>query len=223
MKSLSYLWKMVIHPRRTTDELLLEKNPLPALWVVLGFGLIFAILMLISHLQRNYPPPPADLKTWIEAWGSFTMLPFINIPAENYRLAQAIFMLPLVLVIWMLMAGSARLISIPAGGKTTFDQYLNLLVFSFFPWWILATLMDGLMSGVFGGFVLSALRMEHGALVKNLITNFYPVMYSVLFGLGGVYNGLAAFRAGGLRWWQAGLIGLITFFWPIFFAMLLLR
>ncbi len=223
MKSLSYLWKMVIHPRRTTDELFQEKNPLPALWIILGFGLIFAVMMLISHLQGGYPPPPADLKTWIEAWGSFTMLPFINVPAESYRLVQAIFMIPLMFVIWMLMAGSARLLSISFGSKTSFDQFLNLLVFSFFPWWILASVMDGLMSGVFGGFVLSALRMEHGVLAKNLITNFYPVMYSVLFGLGGVYNGLATYRAGGLKWWQAALIGFITFFWPLFFATILLR
>jgi len=179
--------------------------------------------MLISHLQGDYPPPPADLKTWIDAWGSFTMLPFINVPAESYRLTQAIFMIPLMFVIWMLMAGSARLLSILFGRKTSFDQYLNLVVFGFFPWMILSSVLDGLMSGVFGGFVLSALRMEHGPLVKNLITNYYPIMYSVLFGVGGVYIALAARRADGIKWWQAVLVGFATFIWPTLLGALLLR
>lgn len=214
---------MVVRPRQTTDELLHEPSLLPALWVILGFGLLTGAGMLISHLKGEYPPPPADLQTWIEAWGEFTMLPFIKTPPETYRLVQAIMMVPLMFTIWILMAGTARLLSIAFGSETTFDQYLSLLAFSFFPWWILATVLDSILSGAFGGFVLAALRLEHGPLVRNLIVNFYPFMYTVVFGIGWVCNSLAAHRAGGLRGWQAALIGFAAFFWPLFLATLLLR
>ena len=50
----------------------------------------------------------------------------VKVPTQHYRLAQAIFMTPLVVAIWIWMAGSARLLSIGFGGRVTYRQYLIL-------------------------------------------------------------------------------------------------
>jgi hypothetical protein len=46
-----------------------------------------------------------------------------------------------------------------------------------------------------------------------------PLLYTVLFGLGAIYNGLGTYLAvpkeEKLRWWQAGIIGWIPFFLPM--------
>lgn len=223
MKTLSYLFQMIIHPRRTSQALLKEKSLIPAFWVVFGFGAIFAISFLISHFKGDYPPPAEELELWIEAWGEFTMLPFIKIPAEQYRLLQAIFIVPLTLAIWILMAGSARLLSILFGGKTSFDQYASLFGFSFFVFWILATIIDAVLSGVFGEVVLSALRLEYGTTGRNLIVYFYPIMYTILFGLGGVYNAIVTIEAEHFSAWKAALIGMVTFIYADILIACLIR
>ncbi len=223
MKTVSLMWNMVFHPRRTSQKILEEKGISSSFWLILGFGIVFAGSFLISYFAGDYPPPSADLQTWIDAWGEFAMLPIVKVPAESYRLVQAIFMLPLLFAIWILMAGSARMLSILFGGRVSFDQYANLLVFSFFPFWILATIFDAILSGLLGDFVLAALRMEYGGLVKTVISAFYPVMYTSLFGLGGVYNGIVTHQTERFSFWKVFLIGLVTFFWPNFLAAMLLR
>ena len=92
--ALVQLPKMVARPRRTTRELLAEETIRPSLIVVLGFATAEALLSLISYLAGDYPPPSEELRVWIETWGEFAMLPFIDVPAESYRLVQAVFMTP---------------------------------------------------------------------------------------------------------------------------------
>ena len=91
-RSLNLLPKMALHPRRTTRELLAQKTVYLSLVVVLGFAVLESLLFLVSYLAGDYPPPPEELRIWIETWGEFAMLPFVNIPPESYRLAMAIFM-----------------------------------------------------------------------------------------------------------------------------------
>lgn len=223
MAALAYLFKMLIDPRGTSREIL-EKNDIKiSLCIVLNFGIIMAAGMLISYFTKGYPPPPQDLKIWIEAWGEFTMLPFLKLPAESYRLVQAIFMIPLVLAIWILMAGSARLLSALFGGKSSFDQFASLFGLSFFVFWIIASIFDTVMSGVLGGFVLAALRLEYGVVVKDIISAVYPLTYIVLFGLGGIYNAIVVHEADGLSVIKTSIIGLVTFAWPVVLIALLLR
>ena len=76
--------------------------------VVFVFASILEASFLISYLKGDYPPDPEELRLSIEAWGEFAMLPFVKIPAESYRLTIAIFMIPLVLGAWIVMAGFTR-------------------------------------------------------------------------------------------------------------------
>lgn len=222
-RSLALLPKMVVRPRRTARELLAEKTVYPSLVVVVGFAVVDSLLFLFSYLIGDYPPPHEELRVWIQTWGEFAMLPFVKVPVESYRLAMALFTIPLMLAIWMLMAGSARLLSILFGrGRVSFDQYLNLFGFSFFAFMIVAAVFDAVYSDVFGNFV-AVLRGEYGSLARSAVTALPPVMYMVLYGLGGVYNAIVAREGEGYSLPMTVLVGLVTFIWPMVLISLLLR
>lgn len=225
MKPVTNLWKIVIHPRRTSRELLEggSRSLYAAGDIVLGFAAILALLFLYSHLAGDYPPPPDELETWIATWGEFAMLPFVKIPAESYRLAQAIFINPLVLGIWILMAGAVRLLSILFGGHITFEQYLSLFGFRFFTFWILAQVLDLVYSVVLGGAILPALRMEYGPLVRGLAANYPSFMWTLMLTLGGIYNGIATYESERLSAVKAGLTGSATLAWPVVLIAVLVR
>ena len=221
-RTLRYAFEMVAHPRRTTDRLLQEPIG-PALWLVLGYAVFMSAGFLLSHLARDYPPPPDVLATWTDAYGAFYILPFVNIPAESYRLTLAIISTPLVLMVWMLMAASARLLTIAFHGSATFDQYLSLFAFAFFPFWIAVSLADMIFSGPLDPLVLRALRAEYGPLAQQVAANFMPIAYTALFGLGGVYCGGVAARANGFSLLKSAVIGFSTFIWPMATGALLIR
>jgi hypothetical protein len=223
MQTLVYLWKVVVHPRTTSRDLLQQEKISRSGTVVLLLGVIVSLLFLISHLKQDYPPPADELQVWIETWGEFAMLPFLQIPAEKYRLAQAIFFLPLVLAIWILMAGSARLLSILFGGKVSYKQYLNLFGFSFFAFWILGHFLDITYSALLGDAVLRALRMEYGPFVRGIVANFPSVMWTVALTIGGIYNAIVTHESEGFSPAKAAVVGAATFFWPIVLISFLIR
>jgi hypothetical protein len=233
METLFNLARVLVRPRQTCRALLQKGTLRPALVVVLAYGLLLSALFARSHLAGEYPPPPDELATWVEAWGAFAMLPAVKIPAEQYRLAQALFALPLVLAAWLLMAGSARVLSDLWGGRASFVAYANLFGHTFFSCWILATLLDALYSLALGDRLLPALRGAYGPQARALVTAFPSAMWTGLLGLGAAYNGIAAFQAeeaaeratGGRapRCIHAALIAVVSGAWPIGLISLLIR
>jgi hypothetical protein len=223
MKTLVMIRFMLLSPRRTSRALRNERNIAPSFWLVLGYGGLVALGFLISALQRDYPPPPETLAVWIAAWGEFTMLPFLKISPENYRPFEAILMLPLALAIWMLMAGSGRLLSILFGGRVSYEAYLNLFGLAFFPFLLLAAVLDTIYSGFLDPFIVPALQNVYGPLARIFFTNFPPLMYIIVLGLGAVYNSIAVHSAEGFGWLKAILSGFIAFAWAILLLTVLLR
>ncbi len=223
MNTLSRLWKVIVSPRQTALELVHDSSPRSALAVVLGLGICYAITFGISAWKHDFPPSQDVLKTWIEVYGEFGILPFVNIPTESYRLAEAIFIIPVTLASWILMAGSARLLSIRLGGKLTFEQYLNLFGFSFFAFWILAQLMDTLINSLGSAYMLPALRNEYGPLARSFFTYSFIVGWPLLLTLGGVYNGLVSHFTEKFAAWKAALVGMVTLPWPIVLVAFLVR
>jgi len=218
-----YLWRMIRHPLQASREVAEWETVRPGLLVVTVFGLYLAAGSFLSYLNHDYPPPPEEMAVWIRAWGESFMLPLVNVPLEQYRLFMAIISLPVTLGSWVLMAGAARLLALTFGRGASFEQYLNLLAFSFFPFWFLSGLGDSLFSDGLRAYIVPALQNQYGPLLRDLF-QAYPVwLYTVLFGLGGVYNGLAAGAAGRLRGWQAAVTGMVTFAIPMFFASTLYR
>jgi hypothetical protein len=214
---------VVIRPRRTCRRILPQETLASSLSIVLVFGAVVGLLFLRSHLVQDYPPPSDELETWIETWGEFAMLPVVKIPAERYRLAQAIVMVPFSLAVWLLMAGSASVLSALFRGRTTFVQYANLFGHSFYAFWILATLADLLYSSLMGEHVLRALRFEYGALARALAASYPTVMWTGAVGLGAIYNGIMAHESEGTSLLKAALVAITTGVWPIVLISVLIR
>lgn len=195
----------------------------PAALLVLSASLFLAVGMFVSYLRRDYPPAPDVLKIWIATWGEFPMLPFLKIPAESYRLFLAVIMVPLGFAMWMLMAGTARLLSLLMGGRASYEQYLVITAFSFFPFWILAGIIDSIFSGVIDGYVLQALTGQYGPFATAFWKNFPSFFYTILYGLGGVWIGIGAAGIERFPWWKALPVALLSFAWPMLLVSALFR
>lgn len=184
----AYLWRMIRHPLKSGREIATWKKAWAGFAVVLVFSLYLAQGNFRSYLNHDYPPPPDEFSIWIETWGAFAMLPmpFLRIPLEQYRLFMAAISLPVVIGSWLYMAAAAHLLTRWFGGKTGFQQYLNLLAFSFFPFWFAASLGDWAYSAALGPYVLPGLRGEYGPLLQAFFVNFPPWLYTILFGLAAI-------------------------------------
>lgn len=201
------LLKIIIAPRKTARELLEEKSLKWPLAIVLVLGLLSSISFYISYLNHAYPPP----REMIEAWGEFAMLPFFNIPAESYRLFLAKIMIPFLLAIWILMAGSARLLSLLFGGKVTYRQYLILFAYSFFSFYLIASILDMIYSGLMNDMILSALHGEYGLFIRQLFILYPAFFWVTALGLAGIYNGIVCQEGEGWVWWKSVLVATVTF------------
>lgn len=225
---LGYLWGVLARPKRTFAELARLDSLRYSAALVTSIGILMAAGFLRSYLARDWPPPAEELAVWIAAWGEFSQLPFLKIPIEAYRGFQAIIMIPMLLAVWMLMAGTARLLGRLFGGRVSFDQYLNLLAFSYFTFWALAAILDTSFNIGFGERLMPALQGAYGAGVQGFAVYFEPVMYVGIYCVAGGYNGWAACiaekQAGApYNLWKAALVGLLTFAWPMILSSTLLR
>jgi hypothetical protein len=216
-------FRILISPFRTAKALPASVRVHPAALLVLGAGLFMASGTLVSYLNHSYPPPPDVLKIWINTWGEFLMLPFLKIPAESYRLFTAIIMIPLVFAMWMLMAGTAKLLSLLMRGHASYEQYLIITAFGFFPFWILAGIIDTIFSGVIDGYVLQALTGQLGSFATAFWINFPKFFYTILYALGGVWIGISTAGVESFKWWKAIPIALFCFGWPMLLITVLLR
>lgn len=206
---------MLTHPGRTGKTLASENSLKPVAILVIAFGIAYGSLFLKSYLAHDYPPSPEVLAVWVEHWGEGVMLPFFNIPAESYRGFQAAIMLPFALAIWMLMGGSARLLSSLMGGKHSYETYLKITGFTFFTIWIISAFLDFLYSSVFWEYVSRGLQGEYGPVADSLLLCFMPVEYTLLYGLLAVNVTIATRAIEQFAWWKSAIVGIAVFAWPM--------
>ncbi len=214
---------ILISPVQSAKVLPASVRVRPAALLVLGTGLFMAIGTLASYLNHDYPPAPDVLKIWVDTWGEFLMLPFLNIPTESYRLFLAIILVPLAFSMWMLMAGTAKLLSLLMRGHASYEQYLVITAFGFFPFWLLAGIIDTIFSGVIDGYVLQALTGQLGPFATTFWTNFPKFFYTILYALGGVWIGICTAGMESFKWWKAVPIAMLSFGWPMLLISVLLR
>jgi hypothetical protein len=219
---------MLLRPQRAGETFARSDDLRPAAWLVTGFGSLYGLGFYLSYLAGDYPPPPDVMGVWVAAWGEFAMLPFLAIPAEKYRLFLTYASLPLALAAWMLMGGSAFLISRLTGGKVCYTSYLSLCAFGFFPMWILSTLFDAGYNALLGEHIVPALTGQYGQLAKSFYRNFPVFEYTLMFGLAGVLIGTASYsaeRTAGAHpaVWKAALTGWTAFAWPTLLVAVLVR
>ena len=206
---------MLTHPGRTGKEFTSEKTLKPVVTLVIAFGVFYGLIFLKSQLAHDYPPPPEELAVWVEHWGEGVMLPFFNIPEESYRGFQAAIMLPFALAIWMLMGGTARLLTNLFGGRQSYETYLKITGFTFFTIWVISAFIDGLYSDVFWEYIYRGLQGEYGPVVDALLVNFMPLEYTLLYGLVAVNVTIATRAIEGFAWWKAAIVGIAVFAWPM--------
>jgi hypothetical protein len=216
-------YRILISPFHSAQALPPSVRVRPAALLVLGSSLFMAVALFISYLVRAYPPAPDVLKIYVDTWGEYYMLPFLKIPPESYRLFLSIILVTFDFAMWMLMAGTAKLISLLVGGHASYEQYLVITAFSFFPFWILAGIIDSIFSGVIDGFVLQALTGQFGPFATAFWSNFPKFFYTTLYGLGGVWIGISTAGVESFKWWKVVPITLFTFGWPMLLMSVLMR
>jgi hypothetical protein len=214
---------MIFHPYRTGRQLAKEPRIRYAFWLVFSVSAITALLTFRSYLAGEYPPSPEMLALWIKTWGEFAMVPFIKIPMESYRLFTTLIEIPIAITIWMLAAGTARLLTRLFGEKLDFDQFLNLLAFTIFPFWFISGLMDGAYQLILKPHQFAALSGQLGSLTQGLYTWYPQIMYPVVQGLGALFLGFAIHANEGLRVWKTALIAFFAFTWVIIATMVFSR
>jgi hypothetical protein len=175
-----------------------------------SFACLLGLAYLISYLNHGYPPPPAEWQVWIKTWGKEWMEPFIPVPLASYRLFLAGAVIPGALLLWVGMAGAGKLISWIFHGKVSFKQYLSLFGFSYFPFWIIAAALDFLYMGFVNPYIVPALNMAYGPLVRELVYDAPMVIYVLPLATGGVYNAIVTLVAEGFAPWKAAIIGIAT-------------
>lgn len=215
--------RIMISPFRSARALPALVRVRQAALLVLGAGLFMAVGNFVSYLNHAYPPAPDVLKIYVDTWGEYLMLPFLKIPPESYRLFMAVISIPLVYAMWMLMAGTAKLLSLLLGGRASYEQYLVITAFSFFPFWILAGILDMIYSGVIDGYVLQALTGQLSPFAAAFWSNFPNFFYTILYGLGGVWIGISTAGVESFKWWKAFPIALFSFGWPMLLMSVLAR
>jgi hypothetical protein len=144
-----YPFNLIIHPRRTAQEILKGKGKIVTLLII------------------------------------FLLTSFLKIDPYYYVLLQAIVFPLLFFVTWVMMAASARLISIFFRGKVTFKQYLVLLGHSFFPFFILAMLFPSInwtaligLGAIYNGIV--AQETEGYPFWKAIFVSIATVIWPIL-------------------------------------------
>ena len=222
-KAFAYLWGTLFHPRRMARLVLAEEGIRLALGVVVWFGILFGLALLWTQLTRTYPFPAEQVRVWNDAWNDFAIQPFVKVDPATYRLAQAIFILPLVLAIWVLMAGTARLLAILFHGKRTYDEYLNLFGFSFFAVWAATLIVDNLYNSILQYVIVPLLPIQPTSLERVLVVYLPSTLGTLGLMLAGVYNALVTHEAEQFSWPKAAAVGLATLFWPFILSTFLLR
>ena len=199
-----------MHPRQTSEEITADADLRPSLGFVLGFAILLGLAYLVTYLTKAYPPPPTDWQVWLATWGEQTLAPFVPIPLESYRLFLAISIIPGMMLLWLAMAGVGKLLSLIFHGKISFRQYLALFAFSFFPFWLIAAVLDFLYMGFFNPYIVPALNLAYGPLPKTLVYWMPLTLYPVIFGLGGIYTALATYAVERFSAWKCAITGVVT-------------
>ena len=204
------MWFILWRPRRTGQEITHDENIWPALGLVGIFAVVLGLAYLATYFAKAFPPPPADWQVWLDTWGEAFMNPFLPIPLESYRLFLAVAIIPGVIGLWLVMGGIGRLFSQAFHGKASFQQYLSLFGFSFFPFWIIAALIDFLYMGLAGPYIVPALNMAYGPAVRTIVYLMPLALYPLLLGLGGVYIAVSTYTLERFAAWKCALVGLVN-------------
>lgn len=144
---------------------------------VIVFGSLAAITYFVSYLYGA----STTLEEVYAGW--FFTEPFIPIPKDTYRLWEALFILPMYLTCWILLAGFARLVAKPFGGKGSFKENLNVLGFAYFVPLYFFVIFDFFLIGPAYSWNLAAARGLYGIEIQRFATAIGFLYIGLPFGV----------------------------------------
>ena len=110
--------EIVIHPINTLKKFLIDENRLLYRFLtILLFGLFYTLGVILAYIFEHHP---------------YGIAIILKIPPEKYYLYESLFLLPVTICTWILLAGLIQIISMPIKGKGSFEDTLALIGLPFY-------------------------------------------------------------------------------------------
>jgi hypothetical protein len=190
-----YMGGTVVRPRGTLTGLVDDPRRLKQAFAAVAFIGVLYTLTVIGLAS-------AQVQIVVEPW--------LAVPAATYYFWEIFFALPVFVLVWILAAGLAHLLSKPFAGRGSFEGTLAALGFALtipaFVTWIPETVNTLLIvTGVITEAEWLAWNSEPG-----LWRLFWDVYQFVALGWYLLLFPVAVWAAQKVRWWQAALVGTAT-------------
>ncbi len=200
-----YFWGTIVCPGKTFQRIHKEESISIGLTLVIVFGFLAGITYFVSYLY-------GASTTLEEVYaGNFIAEPFIPISKETYRLWESLFILPMYLTAWVLLAGSARFVAKTLGGKGSFKKILNVLGFAFFVHLYFFVVFDLFLIGPAYSWNLAAARGLYGPGIQSFASALAFFYIGFPFGIWAPLLTLIAIKAAErISLWKAVVVTLIA-------------
>jgi hypothetical protein len=203
-----YFRGTVVTPRKTFQQIASEKSILVGLTPVITFGFLAAITYFVSYLYG------ASVTMEEVAAGMFGAEPLIPIPKETYRLWESIFILPMYLTAWILLALFARLASKEFGGNRSFRENLNVLGFAYFVPLYFFVVFDFFLIGPAYSWNLAAARGMYGTEVQRFASVLGFLYIGIPFTWSPILTGIAIRSIEKFPLWKTLVVTLLAIIPP---------
>ena len=212
-----YFWGTIANPRKTFQQILSEESILVGLKPVVIFGLLAAVTYLVSYLYG------ASVTMEEISAGMFGAEPLIPIPKETYRLWESLFILPMYLTAWILLAGFARLACRAFGGNRSSRENLNVLGFAYFVPLYFFVVFDFFLIGPAYSWNLAAARGIYGTEIQRFASVFGFLYIGIPFIWAPILTAIAVRSIEKFSLWKTLVVTLIAIIPPNALFTMLIR
>ncbi len=211
---LRYAVGIVRHPIATLDELATERSIRWAVIVAsLGIAQVWGNMLLFAAFGFNWlgSEPLLEDPTYVGWFG------YLRVPAGQWLPIFAAYLPASALYSLVVTPGAAHVLSKPWGGRATFEQMVNVLVFATVPglaigWaseWLTGVPLN-LLSGQ-AYFYGAAMQGTYGPTMAALWTTYAIAVYAVPWAWGLVLGTIAIRRVERIPWVAAALAMVLAF------------
>lgn len=217
-KFIGYFWGTIVSPRKTFQRIQDEASISVGLIPVIILGFLAGITYFVSYLYG------ASITMEELYAGMFGVEPLIPIPKETYRLWESFFILPMYLIAWILLSGSAYLAARAFGVKESLKKDLNILGFAYFVPLYFFVVLDFFLIGPAYSWNLAAARGLHGSGIQTIVTTLGFLYIGIPFGVWApILTVIAVKTAKKLSLWKTVVVALIALIPPNTLFTILIR
>jgi hypothetical protein len=205
---------MLAHPVATIDALAAERSVRWSVIVVcLGVLQVWGNMLLFAAFGFDWlgSRPLLEDPTYVGGFG------YLRVPADRWLPVFAAYLPVNALYALVITPGAAHLLSKLWGGRGTFEQMVNLLVFATVPslvvgWaseWLTGVPLNLLTGQAY--FYAAAMQGVYGPTVGLLWTIYASAVYAAPWAWGVVLGTVAIHRVQHVPWWAAAVTMLVAF------------